>query len=166
MNEAYTAAIKEAFAIAPATKVIYHTLEVRQTGVQSPIYLVRARREWVADDENGDERTFQPCGFNFTLPPANEEGFQSLNVSIDNISREASDFIKTALTEEVPVEIIYRPYLSDDTSGPQMDPPLVLFLKDIQITDLQVTGRATFMDIVNKKFPSDIYTREVFPSLG
>lgn len=162
----YTEALKEAYAIAPASKAVLHTLEIRQEGVQDPVYIVKARRAWAALDENGDSLTFLPVNFDFTLPAATEDGFQSLNLTVDNINRRASDFAEIAKSVEVPVVVVYRPYLSDDPTGPQMVPPLELFLEDIQITELTVTGRATFMDIVNKKFPSEIYTRERFPSLG
>jgi hypothetical protein len=162
----YSEALKEAYAIAPASKAVLHTIEIRQTGVQQPVYIVKSRRTWEARDEDGNLLQFLPVNFDFTLPAATEEGFQSLNLTVDNIGRRASDFAEIAKTEEVPVTVIYRPYLSDDNTGPQMIPPLTLFLEDIQITELTVTGRATFMDIVNKKFPSEIYSRERFPSLG
>lgn len=165
-NPSLQDAIKEAYALAPAQQVILDTLEIRQTGVQDPVYIVRSRKGIVALDEDGNSRTFLPVGFQFALPPENEEGFRSLNISIDNIGRQVSDFIETAKSERVPVEVIYRPYLSDDLSQPQMIPPLVLYLKDIQVTTSQVTGRATFMDLVNKKFPTELYTRARFPSLG
>lgn len=166
MNAALSEAIKEAFAVAPSNVVTYHTLEIRQTGVQNPIYLVQSRREIEAWDEDGNVRIFEPSGFQFTLPPSNEEGFQSLNVAVDNVGQRVTSFIKTAQSERVPVEMIYRPYLSSDLSEPQMNPPLVLYLKDVQVTAFQVTGRATFMDIVNKKFPSELYIRDRFPTLG
>jgi len=165
-NPSLETAIKEAYASCPTSKVILETLEIRQSGVQSTLYLVKARQGITAKDENGVDRTFTPCGFQITLPPENEEGFRSLNVAIDNIGRAVSDFVQAAMSEKVPVEMIYRPYLSDDLTGPQMIPPLVLYLKEIQVNVTQVTGRATFMDVVNKKFPSDIYTRLRFPSLG
>ena len=166
MNASLTDAIKEAFAVAPANQVILNTLQFRQTGVQNPVYLVQARRPLTAKDENGVDQYFEPSGFQFSLPPSNEEGFQSLNIAIDNVGRRAINFIETAKSEQVPVELIYRPYLSTDLTQPQMVPPLILYLKDIKITAMQITGRATFMDIVNKKFPSETYTRARFPSLG
>lgn len=165
-NPSLQDAIKEAYAIAPSHKVILETLEIRQTGVQDPIYIVKAPRPLVANDENETERTFRPAGFQLTLPAETEEGFRSLNIAVDNIDRAVSDFVRLAKSEEVPVEVVYRPYLSDDLSQPAMNPPLVLFLKDIQVTDYQVVGRATFMDLVNMKFPSELYTRMRFPSLG
>jgi hypothetical protein len=165
MSSSLQDAIKEAFAIAPVNKVVYHTLEIRQTGVQSAIFIVQATQEIVARDELGVERTFQPVGFQFSLPPENEEGFTSLNIAIDNVGQQVSDFIEAAKGSKVPVQIFYRPYLSDDLTQPQMIPPLVLWLKDVQVTQAQVVGRATFMDIVNRKFPSELYTRERFPAL-
>lgn len=166
MNESLSEALKEAYALAPASKAVIDTLEIRQDGVQEPAYLAQSVRDVTALDENGVERTFRKSGFQFTLPPSSREGFQSLNIAIDNIGREVGDFVQAAQDEPVAVKVIYRPYLSDDLTGPQMDPPLVLFLKDVQLTTHQVTGRATFLDVVNKKAPSELYTRERFPALG
>lgn len=165
-NPSLSDAIKEAYASCPTGKVVYDTLEIRQTGVQPAIYLVKGQSALTAFDEDGNERVFFPSGFVFSLPPENEEGFRSLNVSIDNIGRAVSDFVNLAKSEKVPVEMIYRPYLSDNLTAPAMVPPLILYLKDVQVTAAQVTGRATFFDIVNKKFPSELYTRARFPALG
>lgn len=165
-NPSLQDAIKEAYVIAPSNKFIYDTLEIRQTGVQDPIFIVRSRKGITAKDEDGNWHDFLPVGFQFSLPPEDEEGFRSLNIAVDNIGRSVSDFVNLAKSERIPVEVIYRPYLSDDLEHPQMIPPLILYLKDIQITTDQVTGRATFMDIVNRKFPTELYTRARFPALG
>lgn len=166
MNQSLQDAIKEAYALAPSMDFIVHTLEIRQTGVQDPIYIAQTSTEFVAFDENGDERTFNPVGFQFSLPPSNEEGFQSLNIAIDNVGRIVSDFVAAAKSDVVPIEIRYRPYLNSDRSGPQMIPPLLLYLRSVQVTAFQVVGKATFMDIINKKYPSELYSRVRFPTLG
>lgn len=173
MNQALQDALKEAYAVAPSKLVIIDTLEIRQTGVQEPVYITKSRQPVIAQDEDGNTVTFQPVGFQFALPPSNEEGFQSLNLAIDNVGRQVMDFIEAAKSTAsfiggvpVPVEVVYRPYASTDLTAPQMVPPLVLYLKDVQINALQITGRATFMDIVNKKFPSELYIRSRFPALG
>lgn len=169
MNESFTEAIKEAYALAPSTKVILHTLEIEQLGVQDSIWIVQSRRTVEAVTEDSVLRTFEPVGFQFALPPSNEEGFRSLTISIDNVGRRVMNFVTTALEQtgpRTPVVMRYRPYLSDDLTAPQMDPPLELYLKDIQINTHSVSGRATFADVVNKKFPSELYTRERFPALG
>jgi len=166
MNPALQDAIREAFAIAPTNQVIFHTLEIRQVGVQQPVYIAKTRRGFTAVLETGSARFFEACGFDFSLPPSNEDGFQSLNIAIDNVGRRVTDFIETAKSQVQPVEVLYRPFLSTDLSRPQMSPPLVLFLKDVKVETMQVTGRATFMDIVNKHFPLELYNRERFPTLG
>lgn len=161
----YEDAIKEAFALAPADKVILDTLEIRQGTVQPPVYLVRASREIYAKDENGETHLFIPVGFQLTLPAQNTEGFRALDLSIDNVGRSIMDFIETAKQYREPVEVLYRPYLSDDLNTPQMNPPLLLYLKDIQITPSQIVGKASFMELVNRRFPSELYTRLRFPAL-
>lgn len=165
-NTTLEEALKEAYAIAPAHVVIYHTIHIRQLAVQSPIFMVQARQSITATDENGDVHTFSPVGFQFSLPPSSDEGFQSLNISIDNIDRRVTDFINIAQTSQVPVEILYRPFRSDDLTKPQMKTPLLLFLKEVQVVNGTVTGKATFMDVINKKFPLDLYGRDRFPTLG
>jgi hypothetical protein len=165
-NPSLQDAIKEAFASAPYNKVILDTLEIRQPTVQDPIFIVKSTRPIVAIDENSVSRTYRPAGFQFTMPSENEEGFRSLTIAVDNIDRAVSDFIQVAKSTKVPVQVIYRPYLADDLTQPAMNPPLSLYLKDIQVNEFQVTGRATFMDVVNQKFPSELYTRARFPSLG
>ena len=120
MNASLQEAIQEAYASAPTNLVTLHTLEIRQDGVQDTIFLARSRQGFTAKDENGVSCYFQPSGFQFSLPPSNEDGFQSLNIAIDNIGRKVSDFLKNAISEEVAVKVLYRPYLSDDLSRPQM----------------------------------------------
>lgn len=167
MNDAFSEAIQEAYACAPADNVAIDTLEIRQDGVQDPVFIAQTRRSFIAMDENGVERSFIPTGFQFSLPPSNEEGFKSLNISIDNIDERVTDFIEIAKSEPVPIKVIYRPYLLSDLSRPQMNPPLVLTLKEVQLTSpYQVTARATFMDLVNKAFGDERYTRDRFPGLG
>ena len=93
-------------------------------------------------------------------------GPQVASEPASNVGRRLNDFITTAKSSKVPVQVLYRPYLSTDLTQPQMNPPLVLFLKDIQVVAAQVVGRATFMDVANKRAPSLLYTRSQFPSLG
>jgi len=166
MNDAFQDALKEAFAIAPSNVVILDTLELIQEGVQDPVRLVRSPVGITAIDENGFAKDYEPAGFQLSLPESNDQGVAPLGIAIDNIGRRVSDWINRAKSQMVPVQCIYRPYLNTDLFSPQMNPPLLMTLQDIVVTDYQVTGKAIFMDIVNKKFPNQLYTRARFPSLG
>jgi len=61
--------------------------------------------------------------------------------------------------------VTYRPYLSTDINGPQMDPPLTMTLSEVEVDVFRVTGRARVLDIGNKSFPSQIYTIKKYPGL-
>jgi hypothetical protein len=157
-------AIKEAYATARRDVVFLDTLEINHPDVAT-LYLVKDRTDHVLGLGNGTTQLFTASGFRFSLPSAGENGIQELSIAIDNVDRKPSDFIKQVKGSVDPVQVVYRPYLSDDLDTPQMNPPLTLFLTDVQITVSEVTGRATFADILNRKFLTELYTRRRFPAL-
>jgi hypothetical protein len=165
-NDSLTDAAKEAFTLAPSNIPTLDTLEISHPAIAS-IYLVKDRKNWdLTLEDDGGTKTFRGCGFGIELPTSGENGLQNLNVAIDNVGREVSDFINSVKDSADPVTVIYRPYLTSDPTTPQMDPPLVLELKDVQILDSQVTAKGSSLDVVNKPFLLDIYTRENYPGLG
>lgn len=166
MNASLSEAIKEAYATAPAGVIVLNTLELRHASIPAPIYLIQERAATMLTLETGEAVLFEAIPFQITLPQAGDNGLQELNITIDNVDRKISDFCRLAATYPSPVEVRYRPYLSTDFTTPQMVPPLLLFLKDISITTTEVACRATMADLINKKFPRELYTRERFPSLG
>lgn len=165
MSEALQAAIKEAYATARSDVVYLDTLEITNPGID-PLYLVKDRADHELRLETGEWKTFVGTAFRFVLPAAGDNGLQELQIAVDNVDRRISDFVKQVLNSNAPVEVKYRPYLSTDKATPQMNPPLVLYLTDIVVNDAEMTGRATFADILNRKFLSELYTRRRFPTLG
>ena len=165
-NQALTEALKEAYALAPTEIVILHTLQLSHPSLIEDLFLVQDIVEHDFTLEDLSIETFEPVGFRFALPPIGDQGLQELTISIDNTDRRITDFVNTIKGQPGTTEVRYRPYLSNDLTTPQMDPPLLLFLKEISITAVQIQGRATFADIINKRYPSEWYTRERFPSLG
>ena len=164
MNFALSEAIKEAYALAPVGKSVLETLELRLSGRPS-LFIYRGVEPLDMRLETGEWVAFEPVPFQFRLPKSSETGSQSLDISMDNVDARVSDFITAAKGSLEPVEVIYRPYLSDDLTAPQMDPPLVLYLKGASITASTASAQASFIDIVNKRFPNDYYTGDRFPGL-
>lgn len=165
-NSAYLPAIREAYAVATAGDPPLDTIQVSHPLLTDSIYLIQNREDMVLTLETGVSVTFKGCAFSMTLPPSGDGGLQELTITIDNIDRQVSDFLNTVKTSAIPVQVTYRPYLASVTTEPQMDPPLVLFLGDAKINVFQVTGRASFADLINKKFPTQLYTRSRFHSIG
>lgn len=167
MNTALEEALKEAYASAPTNVAILETLEISHPSLPSgTLYLIKNREDLTLTLESGQQKLFTACAFNMALPAAGDSGLQELSITIDNIDRQVSDFVAQAVNYATPVQMLYRPYLSNNLTQPQMNPPLALSLTDVTVTVFQVSGKATFADIINTKFPSDFYTRSRFPSLG
>ena len=165
-NESINEALKEVYALAPNNRVALDTIQLSHPSLEESIYMVQDRISWDFTLEDGvTVKTFEPVPFRFTPPAVGENGIQEMAIAIDNIDRRVTDFIDSIGEINAPVEVTYRPYLSDDPTTPQMNPPLLLFLTDISIDAFEVTGRATFTNIVNFKYPTDYYDRKRFPGL-
>ena len=74
--------------------------------------------------------------------------------------------LNNAAESQDKIEVTYRPYLSTDLEGPQMDPPITLVLTEVEADVFKVTGRARMLDIGNKAFPSITYNSTNYPGLA
>ena len=111
--------------------------------------------------------TYEPVGFKFKLPSITGNGVQDLSLEFSNVDRRVNDFIETIEASLDPVTVTHRVYLSggDINSLPESDPPLQLTLSDIEISAFKVRARASFVNIVNKQYPTEYYDRERFPNI-
>lgn len=167
MNPALEEALKEAYATAPSDIVILETLQIfHPDATPQNYFIVRNLEDVTATLETSEVVTFEACGFRLNLPAAGDNGVQELQLSIDNVDRRIGAFLDSVATSRTPVKVWYRPYLSTDLSQPQMMPPLELYLTDVTVSLFEVTGKATFNDLLNKAVPNELYTRVRFPSLG
>jgi len=125
-----------------------------------------ARLEADAPENAGKMVAFVALAFDLELPPVENVPVPEIALTMDNVGREISDALDAAATSQERTEVTYRPYLSTDIEGPQMDPPITLFLSEVEADPLRVTGRARMLDIGNKAFPSITYTAKRFPGLA
>lgn len=166
-NEAWSDAIKEAYASAPQGVVTLNTLELSHPALPGQTkYMVQAHQDYDLTLEDSSVHTFEGFAFEFKLPPAGDKGIQDLQVQMDNTDRSIGDFFNACKEFREPISLKFRPYLSNDLTTPQMSPPLKLNVVDVKITESKVTCRATFADLLNRKYPLELYTRKRFRSLG
>lgn len=167
MNAALTAALKEAYVLAPSNLAILDTLQFSHPALPGgDLYIVKNTEDLTMTLEDTSSHLFKACGFQITLPQSGDQGLQQLPIVVDNVLQVFTDFINLIKSSSDRCSVTYRPYLSSDLTTPQMIPPLVLYLTDIVVTETQVQGNCTFMDILNKPFPSELYTRQRFPGLA
>lgn len=171
-------ALKEAYASAPSDVVILHTLELRHPsfmddeGLPTTVRVVRdntdltARLEPTAPINPSEMVTFIAMGFDLELPPVDTAPVPEISITLDNVSREMVTHLNNAAESQDKIEVTYRPYLSTDLEGPQMDPPITLVLTEVEADVFKVTGRARMLDIGNKAFPSITYNSTNYPGLA
>lgn len=166
MSEAYREALREAFASAPSGGVIINTLELSHPSLDEALFLVQDYTSHTCTLEDGiTNQVFQPAPFRFTLPATGQNGLQELNIAIDNVDRQVSDFLEAIGSNPEPVMVRYRAYLNSDKTQPQNGVPLTLYLSDIKVNQVECVGRASFADIINRQFLSILYTGSKFPGL-
>lgn len=176
---AYSQAIAEAYASAPESVVILDTLEFRHplfidsTGavvavrVVNDHTLLRAALESDAPADPGRFVDFQPVRFGFRRPTESDSAqTPEVEISVSNVSFILSKYLDMAKESRSPVAVTYRPYLSNDLSAPHMQPPLTLTIRSVTVDVTNVTLRAGFGDMNNRRFPRVDYTPARHPGLA
>jgi len=164
-NDSFTNALKEAYALTSYENVVLDTLTIEHRKFY-PIYLVKGSKDRLLTLEDGRTVKFKAAGFAFTMPVQGGDGVSEVNITIDNAGIVVEDLIAAISQGRDKVEVTYRPYLEGHPDAPEIDPPYRFTMTDIVVDEKAFSGRATLRDMVNKKFPSDMYVRSRFPSLG
>jgi len=162
-----TEKLRRVFASAPAEEVIIETLQLSHSRFSRVWYLSANVSAFDATLETGAVAHFQPLPFSVKLPNSDAQGGQLLNISIANAGQEMVSEIEAAATApNERIEVVYRVYLDSDKSMPQ-NLPVRLSLDQIAMSDEAIAAQAGRSDVLNFKFPSQIYTTGVngFPGL-
>lgn len=173
----YQDAIAEAYASAPLDDLIIDTIELYHpsfrddNGNPTAIRVCRTFEDWELKLEaeailNGGQYVkFLACEFDFAQPEFAEDSVPQIPVTIGNVSREITRYLEQAQYSTSPIILTWRPYLASDRSMPQIDPPIVMELTDVDVDVFSATGTATLEDVHNSQFPSEVYTYNRFPGL-
>lgn len=136
-------ALKEAYASAPSDVILLHTLELRhpsfvdEYGKPTAIRVVRDNVNHICTLEDsapldaGKEVEFIAMGFDLELPPVEAIPVPEITLMLDNVSTEIIQYLDRAVETQNMIEMTYRPYLSNDLSCPQMNPPITLVITEI-----------------------------------
>lgn len=159
-------------ASAPSGVVIVETLEVIHASFTSPIRITNQLQDFTgtleadAPNDGGTPVTFSPAAFDLVLPNSDTGGAEVIDVSISNIDQQAADRLEEAIANPGPVTLIYRVYLSSDTSVPAIDPPTRLSVESATADVSTLRAKAKNADNINRKFPGIIYNTFDHPGLA
>ncbi len=174
----YSQAIAEAYASAPESSVILDTLEFRhplfidETGAVVAVRVVndhtvlRAALEADAPADPGRFVDFQPVRFSLRRPTESDSAqMPEIEITVSNVARILIPYLDMAKESRAPISVTYRPYLESDLTAPHMQPPLTVTLRSVTVDTTNVTMRAGFGDMNNRRFPKMDYTSAKFPGL-
>ena len=166
MTSQYTAAIREAYASAPSDQIILHTISLSHVDWEEPLYLVRDYQDLTAALETDELVTFKAAAFDFIHPVLTTSSVPEVTVSIDNVSGEIFPLLDAVSASKDKITLVYRPYLSNELSGPQMNPPLSLTLSTISVSSYTIIANARLSDTGRRAFPTSNYNLSDYPALA
>jgi hypothetical protein len=173
----YSEALKEAYASAPPDQIIFDTLElihpafVDENGNPMPARVVlgyddiNATLEADAPMNPGETVLFTAMAFDVKLPGFSEGDVPQLILTLDNVGREIMGPLEQAAADPKVIQVIYRPYLLSDLTEPQMDPPIDMYVSNIDADVFQIQITCTLDDVNNWAFPHALYLPQKFPGL-
>lgn len=164
-------ALQVARASSPSNVVIVDCIEILHDSLAGPLRLTNQREDFTATleatapENPGQQVTFTAAYFQLTLPREGAQGIQNLTLTVGNVNKDAVRLLEKASASPGPITVIYRHYLSNDPSGPAVDPPPRLAIQSATADPFVVQAQASTVDWINKKIHQRTYTLEEFPGL-
>mgnify|MGYP006076073273 FL=1 len=159
--------LKAIYATAPANDFYIETLQILHPKLSGGSFAITNHRDGFSGIiENGATMQFIYLPFG-TIPPKTEEGGNlTLQVALDNTSRELMDELELMATEpETPIVIVYRVFLNSDNTI-QNDPPLRLDVTGVSASSQAISFNAGLANLRNKPFPAQLYKIANYPGLA
>lgn len=131
-------------------------LKIIHPNLPQPLFFVRDGQSCVSRGQ-----LYIPVPFDFTLPSDTDDEPPQAKITIDNVSRQVTEALRSiTTTPDIEVSIVLASTPDVLEYGP------VLFqLADLQVNALTVTGTLIYDPITNEQFPCDSYIPEWFPGL-
>jgi hypothetical protein len=146
------------------SEVIIDTIELACPAWPESMYIVKGFEDFNLGLDGVTFKDFMAAPIAIALPKKSNQGNQTLNFAIDNVTGQAQRLIDTALEAGSRITLTFRRYLNTDLTTPSEKPFYAVVLGG-NVTGTTVQIEAGFMDILNRMWPSDLYTSEFAPGL-
>jgi hypothetical protein len=148
------------------SEVIIDTIELACDAWVEPIYIVRGYEigGMTLGLDGVTFKNFMSAPIAIALPKKSNQGAQTLNFAIDNVTGQAQRLIDTAIESEKRIRLTFRRYLNTDLTMPSENPFYATVLGgNVSGTTVQI--EAGFVDALNYAWPRKLYTSEFAPGL-
>jgi hypothetical protein len=159
--------LKRVYASAPNDDYYIETLSLEHPTFENGVrYLTNQNGGWIGKLETGGRAAYQYVPFVSLPPSAEDQAAITLNIVIDNASRELMyELENMAQTPSQPITVVYRVYLSSGQETLQNDPPIRLWVSNVVADQRSVSFAATTTNLRNTPFPSKLYNTDLFTGL-
>jgi hypothetical protein len=151
--------LAEVYASAPAGSLIIPTLEINIAG-QAPLRICSG-----FEDQTLAGMLFEAGSLSISLPAKNTTGMQTLNFGVAGVNSLVQQYMDAALESGQPVKIIYREFLESDKSAPARRPYVMDLIGGSLDPDGEASLSAGFFDVLNRRWPREVYTAQNAPGI-
>ena len=166
---------EEAIASCPTDVRVVDTLELQHPailfeGINRPARIVNDVVERSLGIElsgvfdPGELVEFTPSAFGAAFPKYSEGQVPTCEIEIDNVARELTAYLEAALGYNAELTAIFRQYSLTDPGEPIYG-PIAFTIRNVRVSGTRITGAARVSNLVDKPFPTRVYTRARFPGL-
>lgn len=113
---------------------------------------------------SGVLQPFEACQLTVTLPARNTTGQQTLVFGTGGINDLAQMRVDAAISANAVVTLVFAEYLISDRMNP-MSRPLTMVLQGGQFAGDDVQFEGSYQDLLNMRWPHDLYTTVTAPGL-
>lgn len=145
-------------------EVIIDTIELACDAWAESIYIVKGYEDMTLGLDGVVYKTFMAAPIAIALPKKSNQGSQSLNFAIDNVTGQAQRLIDQAIESENRIRLTFRRYLNTDLTTPSERPFYAMVLSG-NVTGTTVQIEAGFVDALNYAWPRKLYNTTDFPAL-
>jgi hypothetical protein len=147
------------------SEVIIDTIELACPVWPDSLYIVKGYEDMTLGLDGVVFKTFMAAPIAIALPKKSNQGSQTLNFAIDNVTGQAQRLIDTAMESEARITLTFRRYLDVDLTTPSEKPFYATVLGG-NVTGTTVQIEAGFVDCLNYAWPRELYTSVFAPGLS
>lgn len=160
---ALTDNLRRIYSTAPANELFYEAVALTHPAWTDNIALITNTIVPKTKNLGALQVTFNPAPFRITLPRRNDGGLVDLNLTFPLASRMMLELLQQAERAREPITALVTVYV-DSSDDPQIT-PIELQMDSIVMTDTEVSGNASRLDLINRAFPRRIVRPEEWPGL-
>jgi len=155
--------LQRIYSSAPTNTPFYEGLVLNHPSWPEPVAIITNTVVETTKNVNGEPILFHPSNFQVVLPKRDDLGLVQLSINFPIVTRNMMELIELAESARTPIQAILLIYI--DGSDDSQLTPVELQLDQIAVTEEQVTGVATRVDLLNKVFPRTIVRPDNYPGL-